>query len=155
VLVKDLQGVETLGSLTLLAAGGTGTLTCNQTTVTNLWSGGRMYSVFQGDNDEDGITPFTLDALDALDAHSMPELVDVAVLNCKIKFHTADTSFVQRETLGDTTETSLTRFAGRGVPKYDAHLKADCEAFEVLFNSTNKQALVIVSVPACEAPERC
>ena len=33
VLVKDLQGVETLGALTLLATDKTGTLTRNQMTV--------------------------------------------------------------------------------------------------------------------------
>ena len=37
VLVKDLQGVETLGAITLLATDKTGTLTRNQMTVTNLW----------------------------------------------------------------------------------------------------------------------
>jgi sodium/potassium-transporting ATPase subunit alpha len=84
VLVKDLQGVETLGrylssssylvadalldrrsnfclsvllslsdtvfQLTLLATDKTGTLTRNQMTVTNLWSGGRMYSAFEASN---------------------------------------------------------------------------------------------------------
>jgi sodium/potassium-transporting ATPase subunit alpha len=34
VLVKDLQGVETLGALTMLATDKTGTLTRNQMTVT-------------------------------------------------------------------------------------------------------------------------
>lgn len=70
VLVKDLQGVETLGALyvksiiclffaffcfisirvifsTLLATDKTGTLTRNQMTVTNLWNGNQMSSAFQ------------------------------------------------------------------------------------------------------------
>ncbi len=81
VLVKDLQGVETLGtlapssiaslllayillskgSLTLLATDKTGTLTRNQMTVSNLWSSGRMYSAFQSNNDDADTTPFTID----------------------------------------------------------------------------------------------
>ncbi|KAJ2464043.1 hypothetical protein GGI02_005090, partial [Coemansia sp. RSA 2322] len=40
VLVKDLQGVETLGAITLLATDKTGTLTRNQMTVTNIWTNG-------------------------------------------------------------------------------------------------------------------
>lgn len=47
VLVKDLQGVETLGALTLLATDKTGTLTRNQMTVSNAWTGQVMYTEFQ------------------------------------------------------------------------------------------------------------
>ncbi|KAJ2010874.1 hypothetical protein IWW57_006801, partial [Coemansia sp. S610] len=44
VLVKDLQGVETLGAITLLATDKTGTLTRNQMTVCNVWTNGIMYA---------------------------------------------------------------------------------------------------------------
>jgi sodium/potassium-transporting ATPase subunit alpha len=44
VLVKDLQGVETLGAITLLATDKTGTLTRNQMTVTNLWISNKLMS---------------------------------------------------------------------------------------------------------------
>jgi sodium/potassium-transporting ATPase subunit alpha len=43
VLVKDLQGVETLGAITLLATDKTGTLTRNQMTVTYIWTGLKMF----------------------------------------------------------------------------------------------------------------
>jgi sodium/potassium-transporting ATPase subunit alpha len=141
VLVKDLQGVETLGSLTLLATDKTGTLTRNQMTVTNLWAGGRMFSAFQSNNDEDGIAPF------ARSQPGMEEMVDVAALNSKIKFDTTDVPFAQREILGDATETGLARFAGRSLDDYDGHVKAHRKVFEVPFNSTNKWALVIVEKP--------
>ena len=39
VLVKDLEGVETLGAITLLATDKTGTLTKNQMTVSTVWCG--------------------------------------------------------------------------------------------------------------------
>ncbi|KAJ7184453.1 aminophospholipid-transporting P-type ATPase [Mycena filopes] len=158
VLVKDLQGVETLGSLTLLATDKTGTLTRNQMTVTNLWSGGRMYSAFQSNNDDPSTAPF------ALDASGMAEMVDIAALNSRVKFDKTDVPFDQRQILGDATETGLTRFAGRSLSTgYDQHQKDFPKVFEVPFNSTNKWALVILNKPHADgvltayikgAPER-
>ncbi|KAI9508826.1 aminophospholipid-transporting P-type ATPase [Russula earlei] len=141
VLVKDLQGVETLGSLTLLATDKTGTLTRNQMTVTNLWSGGKMFSAFQSNNDEQDTATFTLDA------PGMNELVATAALNSRIKFDRVDVEFSKREIMGDATETGLARFAGRSLSDYDAYLRAFPKVFEVPFNSMNKWALVIVNKP--------
>ncbi|KAF7294583.1 Cation-ATPase-N domain-containing protein [Mycena indigotica] len=158
VLVKDLQGVETLGSLTLLATDKTGTLTRNQMTVTNLWSGEKMYSAFQSNNDEDTTAAFSLQA------SGMSELVDIAALNSRVKFDKTDVPFDQRQILGDATETGLTRFAGRYLSGgYDEHQKKFPKVFEVPFNSTNKWALVILNKPHADgnltayikgAPER-
>ncbi|KIK59054.1 hypothetical protein GYMLUDRAFT_170208 [Collybiopsis luxurians FD-317 M1] len=149
VLVKDLQGVETLGTpltqymqLTMLATDKTGTLTRNQMTVTNLWSGLRMFSAFQSNNDEEGITQFSLVA------PGMAEMVDIAALNSRVKFDRVDVPLDKREILGDATESGLTRFAGRYLGSaYDDYQKKYPKAFEVPFNSTNKWALVIVSKP--------
>ncbi|KAI9433924.1 aminophospholipid-transporting P-type ATPase [Lactarius indigo] len=145
VLVKDLQGVETLGSvggsLTLLATDKTGTLTRNQMTVTNLWNCDRMFSAFQSNNDEQDTPNFSLDA------PGMSELVATAALNSRIKFGRTDVPFSEREIMGDATETGLTRFAGRSLPDYDAYLGEFPKVFEVPFNSMNKWALVIVNKP--------
>ncbi|KAJ2913576.1 hypothetical protein MD484_g6844, partial [Candolleomyces efflorescens] len=142
VLVKDLQGVETLGSLTLLATDKTGTLTRNQMTVTNIWSGGKMYSAFQSNNDDQTTLSFSLNA------PGMKEVVDVAALNSRIKFDRTDVPFDQRNILGDATETGLIRFAGRQLPKdYEAYTAQYPKVFEVPFNSTNKWALSIARKP--------
>ena len=75
----------------------------------------------------------------------MREMVDIAALNSRVKFDTTDIPFDQRTILGDATETGLTRFAGRHLPRYDEHQKQFPKVFEVPFNSSNKWALVIVS----------
>lgn len=139
VLVKDLQGVETLGSLTLLATDKTGTLTRNQMTVSNLWSGGKMYSAFQSNNDEADTETYSMSS------PGMTELVDIAALNSRIKFDRQDVPFAERQILGDATETGLVKFAGRSLSNYDSHLEKHPKVFEVPFNSANKWALVIVS----------
>ncbi|GJJ11896.1 hypothetical protein Clacol_006134 [Clathrus columnatus] len=138
VLVKDLQGVETLGALTLLATDKTGTLTRNQMTVTNIWNGTNMSSAFQSNNDADDTVPFSFST------PGMSEIIDVCALNSKIKFDKSDIPFEQREILGDATETGLARFAGRHLPDYDRHHKDHPKVFEVPFNSTNKWALSTV-----------
>ncbi|KAF9009504.1 aminophospholipid-transporting P-type ATPase [Cyathus striatus] len=129
VLVKDLQGVETLG-----------TLTRNQMTVTNLWSGEKMHSAFQSNNDDETTERFSMDA------SGMREIVDISALNSKIKFDRNDVPFEQRTILGDATETGLIRFAGRYLTSdFDDYVKQHPKVFEVPFNSTNKWALVIVN----------
>ncbi|KAH9483613.1 Sodium/potassium-transporting ATPase subunit alpha-4 [Psilocybe cubensis] len=134
VLVKDLQGVETLDK--------TGTLTRNQMTVTNLWSGRKMSSAFQSNNDDETTAKFSIES------SGMKEMVDIAALNSRIKFDKIDIPFDQRTILGDATETGLTRFAGRHLnTDYDSYIKAHPKVFEVPFNSTNKWALVILNKP--------
>ncbi|EMD34329.1 hypothetical protein CERSUDRAFT_117207 [Gelatoporia subvermispora B] len=141
VLVKDLQGVETLGTLTLLATDKTGTLTRNQMTVTNLWSGGKMYTAFQSNNDSETTEAFSINA------PGMREMVDIAALNSRVKFDKMDLPFEQRAILGDATETGLTRFAGRHIGDYDKAQKEFPKVFEIPFNSSNKWALVILNKP--------
>jgi sodium/potassium-transporting ATPase subunit alpha len=76
----------------------------------------------------------------------MREMVDIASLNSRVKFDKTDVPFAERAILGDATETGLIRFAGRYIPDYDEHQRKFPKVFEVPFNSSNKWALVIVSI---------
>lgn len=100
-----------------------------------------MYSAFQSNNDDETTEKFSINA------SGMREMVDIAALNSRVKFDRTDVPFDQRAILGDATESGLTRFAGRNLETdYDSHIKNHPKAFEVPFNSTNKWALVIVSL---------
>ena len=109
-------------------------------TVTNLWSGGKMYTAFQSNNDSSDTEVFNINA------PGMREMVDIAALNSRVKFDKTDVPFDQRQILGDATETGLTRFAGRQITDYDGLHKQHPKVFEIPFNSSNKWALVVVRV---------
>jgi sodium/potassium-transporting ATPase subunit alpha len=84
-----------------------------------------MLSAFQSNNDEEGVSKFSIDV------PGMKEMVDIATLNSRVKFDKTDIPFDQRQILGDATETGLTRFAGRCLgPDYDTHVKKFGKVFE-------------------------
>lgn len=140
VLVKDLQGVETLGALTMLATDKTGTLTRNQMTVTALWSNLTMKSAFESHNDEVEVQPFKKED------PGVREILEICTLCSKVKFDNMDLPFDQREILGDATESGLTRFAGKNL-EFDQIREKHSEVYSIPFNSTAKWALVVVNKP--------
>ncbi|KAG0148852.1 hypothetical protein CROQUDRAFT_40800 [Cronartium quercuum f. sp. fusiforme G11] len=140
VLVKDLQGVETLGALTMLATDKTGTLTRNAMTVTAMWTNLKMLSAFESHNDEAQVKTFTKQ-----DA-GVSEILDICTLCSKVKFDKTDVPFERREILGDATETGLTRFAGKNL-EYDLVREKYPEVYSIPFNSTAKWALAVVHKP--------
>ncbi|CAG8703075.1 9822_t:CDS:1, partial [Funneliformis caledonium] len=135
VLVKDLQGVETLGAITLLATDKTGTLTRNQMTVTYIWSSLNMYSAFRNMQSEN--TPFDPNA------PGIQEIIHISSLCSRAKFDRTDIPFAERSILGDATETGLIRFAAQNVDDYDELIKKYPKVFEIPFNSETKWALTI------------
>jgi hypothetical protein len=83
------------------------------------------YSVEQSNNDDSKTVPFSIDA------PGIQEIVDIAVLNSRIKFDNTDVPFDQRVILGDATETGLTRFAGRWLDSdYDERIRNHPKVFE-------------------------
>ncbi|CAG8444514.1 6249_t:CDS:2 [Ambispora leptoticha] len=136
VLVKDLQGVETLGAITLLATDKTGTLTRNQMTVTYIWSSLNVYSALRSAQNDPSV------ALD-LNAPGIQEIIHISSLCSRVKFNRTDVPFGEREILGDATETGLIRFAAQNVDDFDAIITKYPKVFEIPFNSETKWALTI------------
>lgn len=135
VLVKDLQGVETLGAITLLATDKTGTLTRNQMTVTYIWSCLNMYSAFRNMGNEDNVV--------TNDSPGVEEIMHISTLNSRAKFDRTDVPVAERQILGDATETGLIRFAGQSLPDFDQLPDMYPKVFEIPFNSDNKWAMTI------------
>ncbi|KAF1801576.1 hypothetical protein V8B55DRAFT_1472060 [Mucor lusitanicus] len=134
VLVKDLQGVETLGAITLLATDKTGTLTRNQMTVTYVWTCLTMRNVMDKQNQKGPI----------LEEPGVREILEICTLNTKAKFDRVDVPVSQRQILGDATETGLVRFAGEQLGKqFDTIPDEFPKVFEIPFNSDNKWAMTI------------
>ncbi|CAO3655723.1 unnamed protein product [Mucor hiemalis] len=131
VLVKDLQGVETLGAITLLATDKTGTLTRNQMTVTYVWSCLTMRNAMDK-------------SVSITDAPGVVDIMNICTLNSRAKFDRIDVPVSQRQILGDATETGLVRFAGDAFgTKFDTIPDEYPKVFEIPFNSDNKWAMSI------------
>lgn len=140
VLVKDLQAVETLGSITALATDKTGTLTRNQMTVVSAWMNNMMYGA--------GLEKSTEEKVIADGTENLEDLIRVCTLCSKTKFDPseADVPFENRKIFGDATETGLIKFAGKYIDVPKAIL--DCKkAFEIPFNSANKWHLSLIEQP--------
>ncbi|KAJ3283717.1 hypothetical protein HK104_010251 [Borealophlyctis nickersoniae] len=138
VLVKDLQGVETLGAITLLATDKTGTLTRNQMTVTYIWTGGKRYYAQQisGEAEEEALP------LD-LEAAGPKEILYMSALCSRARFESNEGPIPQRPVLGDATEAGLLRNAAQKIPNFDGLYDAYPKVLEIPFNSDNKWAMTI------------
>jgi sodium/potassium-transporting ATPase subunit alpha len=149
VLVKDLQGVETLGALTLLATDKTGTLTKNQMTVTYLWTGKILYSTEL----TAGIGPDKEDIifLDK-DAPGVNAFLLLSALCSKARFDRTDVPVKDRMIIADATESGLYRCAAQRLSDFDSVASKYPKVFEVPFNSTNKWAMTIHKLPHAEGP---
>ncbi|RKO84592.1 E1-E2 ATPase-domain-containing protein, partial [Blyttiomyces helicus] len=128
VLVKDLQGVETLGAITMLATDKTGTLTRNQMTVTNMWCSGVLWFVGAPEGLEEPERVIDLQASGVSEVR-------------------LDRSFEQRTITGDATESGLLRYAGQKIPNIDRLGDLYPKVFEIPFNSDTKTHMSINKKP--------
>ncbi|KAH8897781.1 P-type cation exchange, alpha subunit of ATPase [Thozetella sp. PMI_491] len=139
VLVKDLQGVETLGAITLLATDKTGTLTRNQMAVANIWTCNELYqasaSVIAEKNVAMPEKPGVLDIL------------HISALCSRAKFDRTDVPIKDREILGDATEAGLIRYAADQLSDYESLAEKYPKIFELPFNSDTKWHMSIHKKP--------
>ncbi|KAJ2720511.1 hypothetical protein GGI07_004556 [Coemansia sp. Benny D115] len=137
VLVKDLQGVETLGAVTLLATDKTGTLTRNQMTVATIWTNGELYSATRTAGDTGAPIADTSVA-------GVREVLLVSALCRSARFDRTDVPIEKRVLLGDATEAGLVRFAaGRMPADFDAMDERHPKVFEVPFSSATKMMISV------------
>ncbi|OAQ58015.1 aminophospholipid-transporting P-type ATPase [Pochonia chlamydosporia 170] len=135
VLVKDLQGVETLGAITLLATDKTGTLTRNQMTAANIWICGELYETSASAGVEKNIA--------RLESPGVMDILHIFALCSRAKFDRTDVPIKDREILGDATESGLIRYAAERLNNFDRLVEEHHKVFELPFNSDTKWHMTI------------
>ena len=138
VLVKDLQGVETLGAITMLATDKTGTLTRNQMTVTYIWTGNSLYyAQSQSATESQHAAPLDV-------THKgVNEILLMSALCSRARFESNEGPISERPILGDATEAGLLRNAAIKLAQFDEVRDIFPKEFEIPFNSENKWAMTI------------
>lgn len=140
VLVKDLQGVETLGAITLLATDKTGTLTRNQMTVASMWTCDEFYEASLG-------APEEKTNIAAPEKPGVDEILHISSLCSRAKFDRTDVPVNQREILGDATESGLVRYAADRLNDFDSLAEKYPKVFELPFSSETKWHMTIHKKP--------
>lgn len=144
VLVKDLQGVETLGAITLLATDKTGTLTRNQMTVAGIWTCGGLYEASVHADAEKSVAE--------VDKPGVRDLLHICALCSRAKFDRTDIPLKYREVLGDATEAGLMRYAAEQLKNFDNLAGTFPKVFELPFNSDTKWHMSIHKKPHANGP---
>lgn len=139
VLVKDLQGVETLGAITLLATDKTGTLTRNQMASAEIWTCGELYQACHGAPQEKNVA--------GLDKPGVTEILHISALCSHARFDRTDVPLSERKVLGDATEAGLIRYAADQLNNFDSLAQRYPRTFELPFNPDTKWHMSIHKKP--------
>jgi sodium/potassium-transporting ATPase subunit alpha len=144
MLVKDLDAVDTMGSITVLACDKTGTITQNRMRLVEVWINGNSFhdSVSSSGRRQSIISDFNPDMEGA------ELLFDVCCYCTRARFDPdADNLLLphhERKVIGDSTEASLLRFASQ-FRDWIAFQGVDQKiAFQIPFNSFNKWSMTVL-----------
>ena len=139
-LVKRLSAVETLGATTIILTDKTGTLTENEMTVRELWTGGKSYGV-----GGIGYEPYgTVESLlpNGETDESVLELLRVAALCCDARLLPLDRERKRWQVIGDPTEAAILVAAAKA-GLTEATLKKNSRITELPFDSIRKRMTTI------------
>lgn len=139
-VVKRLERVETLGAVTTIVTDKTGTLTCNEMTVRELWLAGIEYQLSGAGYDPHGsVTP---DHGNAADVAGLQLLLKVAALCCDASLIPPNADEASWSIHGDPTEGALLT-AARKVGIEDQMLLAMPRLAELPFDSLRKRMATV------------
>ncbi len=139
-LVKRLSAVETLGATTIILTDKTGTLTANEMTVRELWTGGKSYGV-----GGIGYEPYgTVESLlpNGAGSEAVLELLRVAALCCDARLVALDRERRRWQVIGDPTEAAILVAASKAGLNATA-LEKFPRITELPFDSTRKRMTTI------------
>jgi sodium/potassium-transporting ATPase subunit alpha len=141
-LVKDLQGVETLGAVTILCSDKTGTLTQNKMSVVGAWVNSTVLSAYEPFHEF-----YEHDLPSIGDYKSVPNLQDIlriCALCSNARFEESDKEKRSKDRVayGDATEVGLLRYASKRMNVFSLPNKYP-KVFEIPFSSETKYHLTI------------
>ncbi|AKO52587.1 carbonate dehydratase [Marinobacter psychrophilus] len=106
-VIRNLPAVETLGSTTVVCSDKTGTLTKNEMTVEELWSGGQRFKVTGNGYDPQGEIHFNDNAVDVASHVAVLAILEAGLLCNNADLHEPVGDQKQWRITGDPTEAAL------------------------------------------------
>ncbi|XP_015783121.1 sodium/potassium-transporting ATPase subunit alpha [Tetranychus urticae] len=136
-LIKNLEAVETLGSVSIICSDKTGTLTQNRMTISHMWFDNQVVEA-DTTEEQNGV-------LFDKKAPGWKSLSRCAMLCSRADFKANQdlVPILKRETTGDATETAILKFMELSVGDVISYRQAHAKVCEIPFNPTDKFHITI------------